>query len=89
MPIKSIRNKSKRRPNSESSPDWAACGGLALVEAGTLPRTSSGKIRRAETRRLFEAHELTAIRSVWAWWFGKCRGAVHHTMRRLRRLSPR
>jgi len=33
-------------------------GHVVVLEPGTLPRTSSGKIRRAETRRLFVAGEL-------------------------------
>jgi len=62
---------------------------LELVEAGTLPRTSSGKVRRAETRRLFEAQELTAPEAVGLSLVVRenVRGAVHHTMRQLRRLS--
>jgi len=64
---------------------------LTLVEAGTLPRTSSGKIRRAETRRLFEARELTAPDSVGMGLVVRenVRGVLHHTMRQLRRLGPR
>ena len=63
---------------------------LALVEAGTLPRTSSGKIRRAETRRLFEARALTAPDSVGMGLVVRenVRGAMHHTMRQLRRINP-
>ena len=63
---------------------------LALVEAGTLPRTSSGKIRRAETRRLFEARALTAPNSVGMGLVVRenVRGAMHHTMRQLRRINP-
>ncbi len=63
---------------------------LELVEAGTLPRTSSGKIRRAETRRLFEARQLTAPESVGMGLVVRenVRGVMHHTMRQLRRLNP-
>lgn len=38
--------------------------GLWLVKAGRLPRTSSGKIRRRECRRLFEQGQFGAA---WSW----------------------
>jgi acyl-CoA synthetase (AMP-forming)/AMP-acid ligase II len=37
---------------------------VVVLEAGTLPRTSSGKIRRAEARRLLEAGRLEAPQPV-------------------------
>lgn len=37
---------------------------VLVLDPGTLPRTSSGKIRRAETRRLLEAGRLDAPRPV-------------------------
>ena len=40
---------------------------VVLLEAGTLPRTSSGKIRRAEALRRFRAGELTAPARVTPW----------------------
>ena len=39
---------------------------ISLLEPGTLPRTSSGKIRRAEARRLWQANELDAPKAVTA-----------------------
>jgi acyl-coenzyme A synthetase/AMP-(fatty) acid ligase len=30
-----------------------------MLPAGRLPKTSSGKLRRAETRRLYQCGELT------------------------------
>ena len=43
-----------------------APGQVHVLAAGTLPRTSSGKIRRAETCRAFLAGELTAPQRVTA-----------------------
>jgi fatty-acyl-CoA synthase len=40
---------------------------VAVLEAGTLPRTSSGKIRRHEALRLWQAGELGAPSPVTAW----------------------
>jgi len=59
---------------------------LQLVVAGTLPRTSSGKIRRSRTRQLYLAGELQApetanLRLVVR---EQARGYFHHTLRRLR-----
>ena len=47
----------------------ASCGVevdlVQMLEAGTLPRTSSGKIRRAEARRRLLAHQLRPPGRVW------------------------
>lgn len=40
---------------------------MILLEAGTLPRTSSGKIRRAETLKLWNAGTLTSADKVTPW----------------------
>jgi hypothetical protein len=32
---------------------------VVLVEAGTIPKTSSGKLQRSACRRMFESGELT------------------------------
>ena len=48
---------------------------ISLLEPGTLPRTSSGKIRRAEAGRLWQANELDAPKSrhriTHRWHLGK------------------
>jgi fatty-acyl-CoA synthase len=58
---------------------------LVLVAPGTLPRTSSGKIRRSQTRHRYMTRELSApertnlklvVRE-------QARGYFHHTVRRL------
>lgn len=68
----------RRRPLSDAQRDQmaiacreavlAACGlrldRLEVLAPGTLPRTSSGKLRRSETLRLFLADELHAPSSV-------------------------
>ncbi len=47
---------------------------VVVLEPGTLPRTSSGKVRRAETLRLYLSDELTPPRVVSivllarSWW---------------------
>ena len=40
---------------------------VVALQPGTLPRTSSGKIRRAETLRRWKAEELTPPQSVTPW----------------------
>ena len=40
---------------------------VALLEPGTLPRTSSGKIRRSETLHRWQAGELAPPNSVTPW----------------------
>jgi len=51
-----------------------ACGvtvdEIVLLEPGTLPRTSSGKIRRGETLRLWKRGELAPPGAVNAWTMG-------------------
>ncbi len=42
-------------------------GLVVLLEAGTLPRTSSGKIRRAETLRRWQSGELLPPKKVTPW----------------------
>ncbi len=64
---------------------------IELVDAGTLPRTSSGKIRRAHTRSLYlagslNAPETTSLKLVVR---EQARGYFHHTMRRLRNTARR
>ncbi|MBJ93928.1 MAG: AMP-dependent synthetase [Rickettsiales bacterium] len=59
---------------------------VQLVEPGTLPRTSSGKIRRSTTRQLYLSSQLSAperanLRLVVR---EQARGYFHHTLRRLR-----
>jgi len=60
---------------------------IQLVDAGTLPRTSSGKIRRAEARRHFESRTLSAPERVNLGLVVRenVRGVYHHAMRQLRR----
>ncbi|MEE2829699.1 MAG: fatty acyl-AMP ligase [Myxococcota bacterium] len=59
---------------------------VELVSPGTLPRTSSGKIRRAHTRHLYLAGELDAPETANLRLLVReqARGYFHHTMRRLR-----
>ncbi len=40
---------------------------VVLLEPGTIPRTSSGKIRRAETLKLWKKNQLTAPDKVTPW----------------------
>jgi acyl-CoA synthetase (AMP-forming)/AMP-acid ligase II len=40
--------------------------GLAFIKGGTLPKTSSGKVQRFETRRRFLSGELPILK-VWTW----------------------
>ena len=59
-----------RRPSGEALPEACraavlgatglAVGPVVVLAPGTLPRTSSGKLRRGETLRLYLAGELTA-----------------------------
>jgi acyl-coenzyme A synthetase/AMP-(fatty) acid ligase len=58
---------------------------VLLVEPGTLPRTSSGKLRRQEALRRFLAGALTAPRAVNAMTVGVelLRSAVAHARRTL------
>lgn len=60
-------------------------GRVELLEPGTLPRTSSGKMRRAEALRRWLAGELTAPKRISAFQIAKvlARGAVA-----LRRAEP-
>jgi acyl-CoA synthetase (AMP-forming)/AMP-acid ligase II len=62
---------------------------LALVAAGTLPRTSSGKIRRGEARRQFESGALSVPESVSLGLVVRenVRGIYHHTKRQIRRVN--
>jgi acyl-CoA synthetase (AMP-forming)/AMP-acid ligase II len=68
----------------------AACGvaldEIVLLEPGTLPRTSSGKIRRRETLRLWESDELRSPGSVNALTMGSAivRSAVGYLRVRAR-----
>ena len=41
---------------------------VALVKPLTVPKTSSGKIRRAETRRMYEQDELDKVKQSEPWW---------------------
>ena len=60
---------------------------VVLLAPGTLPRTSSGKIRRGETLRRWLAAELTPPGDVNAWTLGTAlvRGTFAHWMTRLGR----
>ncbi len=64
---------------------------LQLVVAGTLPRTSSGKIRRSRTRQLYLTGKLKApeTASLSLIVREQARGYVHHTLRRLRGSVPK
>jgi len=59
---------------------------LQLVAAGTLPRTSSGKIRRSRTRQLYLADDLQRPETANLTLVVReqARGYFHHTLRRLR-----
>lgn len=68
----------------------AACGvaleQVVILAPGTLPRTSSGKIRRGETRRLWESGQLHAPRHVNIAMIGSAmvRSAVGYVRSRFR-----
>jgi len=54
-----VRNVWERIAGSFSLPSL----GIALVHRGAIPRTSSGKVRRSETRLLFTSEKLNIVQS--------------------------
>ena len=63
---------------------------VELLAPGTLPRTSSGKLRRGEALRLYQAHALLAPPPVTVFSLSKevARSALAHARRALARRSP-
>ena len=62
---------------------------VEILEPGTLPRTSSGKLRRGEALRLYRAGELTAPKTVNALRLGAALGRSALAFRRLRKQEDR
>ena len=81
-----LEDHARRRIQSQTG---LSVSSLVLVAAGTLPRTSSGKIRRNQTRQQFESNTLTVPESVGLSLVIRenVRGIYHHTVRQLRRVS--
>jgi len=83
----SVEDEARRRIQAHTG---LRVSNVQLVAAGTLPRTSSGKIRRSEARRRFESGSLSGPQRVGVGLVVRenVKGVFHHTVRQIRRANP-